>query len=83
LGFPKGGYVSKKYQSWEEQIAPLVSNIQTRGYVTFYELMKIGAWKAARPLAYLTLNVLEITVKEVDERLMQMGMDVDKDVERI
>jgi hypothetical protein len=59
LGFPKGGYVSKKYQSWEEQIAPLVSNIQTRGYVTFYELMKIGAWKAARPLAYLTLNASE------------------------
>jgi hypothetical protein len=44
--------------------------------------MKIGAWKTARPLAYLTLNALEITVKEADERLMQMGMDVDKDVER-
>jgi hypothetical protein len=64
--------VSKKYQSWEEQIAPLIGNIQARGYVTFYELMKIGAWKAARPLANLTL-------KKTDEHLMEIGRLAEKE----
>ncbi len=68
--------MSKKYQIWKEQIAPLIDNIQARGYVTFYELMKIGAWKAALPLTYLTLNAPEV-VEVITEEAIKRGREGD------
>lgn len=77
-------YVSRyklKGKEWEKTLDKIGKDARNRGYLTWWELVKIAEWKSTRPIN-LVGNNNQTVVKNITKYALKMNDDKDDEIKR-